>query len=62
LKGRDPENGELTHSISGEYFRVNKRTGDVTLVKELDREKTPTVDVIISLTGEFPIIQIHFHL
>ena len=52
LKGTDPENGELTYSISGEYFRVNKRTGDITLIKELDRENEASIDVIISLTGK----------
>lgn len=51
LKGSDPEGGELTYSISGEYFRVNKRTGDLTLIKALDREVEPKIDVIISLTG-----------
>lgn len=51
LKGADPENGELTYSISGEYFRVNKKTGDLTLIKPLDREQEPKIDVIISLTG-----------
>lgn len=51
LKGTDPENGELTYSISGEYFRVNKKTGDLTLIKALDREVEPSIDAIISLTG-----------
>jgi len=53
LKGTDPENGELTFSISGEYFRVNRKTGDITLIKALDREVEPKIDVIISLTGEY---------
>jgi hypothetical protein len=51
LKGTDPENGELTFSISGEYFRVNRKTGDITLIRALDREVEPKIDVIISLTG-----------
>ncbi|CAG7721237.1 unnamed protein product, partial [Allacma fusca] len=52
LKGTDPENGELTYSISGEYFRVNRKTGDLTLIKALDREVEPSIDVIISLTDD----------
>ncbi|CAL8104119.1 unnamed protein product [Orchesella dallaii] len=52
LKGSDPENGELTYSISGEYFRVNKKSGDLTLIKAMDREVEPKIDAIISLTDD----------
>lgn len=55
LKGMDPEGGELTYSISGEYLRVNKKSGDLTLIKALDREAEPKIDVIISLTGNMNI-------
>ena len=51
LRGTDPEGGSVYFSISGEYFSVNKHTGDVTLIKELDRELSNSVEVIISITG-----------
>lgn len=51
LRGTDPEGGSVYFSISGEYFSVSKYTGDVTLVKELDRELNNSVEVIISITG-----------
>jgi len=51
LRGTDPEGGSVYFSISGEYFSVNKYTGDVTLIKELDRELNNSVEVIISITG-----------
>lgn len=49
--GKDPENGKLHYSISGQYFSVDKMTGVVTLVKPLDREKEEILEVIISITG-----------
>ncbi|XP_041976287.1 cadherin-23 [Aricia agestis] len=52
LKGIDPENGQLTYSISGQYFTVDSLTGVVTLAKALDREEQATLEVIISLTDE----------
>lgn len=52
LRGTDAEEGSVYFSISGEYFTVNKYTGDVTLLKKLDREANSTVEVIISITGK----------
>ncbi|KAG7299357.1 hypothetical protein JYU34_016291 [Plutella xylostella] len=52
LKGIDPENGQLTYSISGQYFTVDPQTGVVTLAKPLDREKQATLEIIISITDE----------
>ncbi|KPI98094.1 Cadherin-23 [Papilio xuthus] len=52
LKGVDPENGQLTYSISGQYFSVDSLTGVVTLARSLDREEQATLEVIISITDE----------
>ncbi|GBP73902.1 Cadherin-23 [Eumeta japonica] len=52
LKGIDPENGQLRYSISGQYFSVDPLSGVVTLAKALDREKQPSLEVIISITDE----------
>lgn len=51
LRGTDPDEGSVYYSISGEYFSVNKYSGDVILTKELDREVIDTIEVIISITG-----------
>lgn len=51
LQGEDPEGSKLHYSISGEYFRVNRETGVVTLRKSLDREVQDLIEVIISITG-----------
>ena len=51
LRGTDPEGSSVYFSISGEYFSVNKFSGDVTLIRELDRELNNNVEVIISITG-----------
>lgn len=51
LRATDPEDRAVYFSISGEYFSVNKYSGDVTLTKKLDREVNDTVEVIISVTG-----------
>lgn len=53
LRGTDPEGGSVHFSISGEFFSVNKYSGDVTLIKELDREVNDSVEVIISITGSY---------
>ncbi|XP_045534163.1 cadherin-23 [Papilio machaon] len=52
LKGVDPENGQLTYSISGQYFSVDSLTGVVTLARNLDREEQASLEVIISITDE----------
>lgn len=49
----DPEGGKLSYSISGPVFSVNRNTGVVKLIKELDRETANVVEVIISLTGKY---------
>ncbi|XP_013134373.1 PREDICTED: cadherin-23 [Papilio polytes] len=52
LKGEDPEDGQLTYSISGQYFSVDSLTGVVTLARSLDREEQTALEVIISITDE----------
>ena len=51
IRASDPEGGEVTYSISGDTFSINKKTGVVTLVKTLDREQQDVLEVIISITG-----------
>ncbi|XP_070494012.1 cadherin-87A [Chironomus tepperi] len=52
LKGYDPEGKKLSYSISGPYFSVERSTGIVKLVKELDRETQNEVETIITITDE----------
>lgn len=51
--GADPDGGHIRYSISGPVFSVDRDTGVVRLRQELDREKQDTIEVIISITGEF---------
>nr|XP_015800231.2 cadherin-related family member 1 isoform X1 [Nothobranchius furzeri] len=55
LNGTDPEGHEVRYGLSfdpgsKEYFRVDPRSGNITLVEKLDREKQDSIDVIISIT------------
>jgi hypothetical protein len=50
--GADPEGRKISYSISGPYFSVERDTGIVKLVKELDREKVKELETIITITGE----------
>ena len=52
LRARDPENGTVEYSISGDHLSVHRTTGIVTLVRPLDREKEDVLRVIVSITGE----------
>ncbi|XP_065209802.1 cadherin-23 isoform X2 [Planococcus citri] len=54
LRGTDPDGGSVYYSISGEYFSVHKHSGDVILIKPLDRELVDTIEVIVSITDETP--------
>ena len=51
LRGYDPEGTDVSFSVSGDFLSVDSVTGEVTLVKPLDREQKATVDVIITVTG-----------
>ena len=50
LQGRDPEGSPLEFTISGDYFSVNRVTGDITLVKALDRETRDVINVVITIS------------
>jgi hypothetical protein len=49
--GVDPEGQKVTYSISGPYFSVERDSGIVKLIKELDREKLSELETIITITG-----------
>ena len=51
LRGEDPEGSRVAYSISGDHLSVVRNTGAVTLVKPLDHETMPMIEVIITLTG-----------
>ncbi|XP_035982282.1 cadherin-related family member 1 isoform X2 [Fundulus heteroclitus] len=55
LNGTDPEGQEVRFGLSfdqgsKEYFRVDPKSGNITLVEKLDREEQDSVDVNISIT------------
>ncbi|UYV84267.1 hypothetical protein LAZ67_X001708 [Cordylochernes scorpioides] len=52
LKGWDPEGSRLSYYISGGPLAVDKESGEVTLIRPLDREEEPVLDVIISVSDE----------
>ncbi|KAG5681556.1 hypothetical protein PVAND_010976 [Polypedilum vanderplanki] len=52
LKGIDPEGKKISYSISGPYFSVERETGIVKLIKELDRETQKEIETIITITDE----------
>ncbi|XP_070490349.1 cadherin-87A isoform X2 [Chironomus tepperi] len=50
LEGYDPEGGNVTFGLIGsENFQVDAVTGDVKLVKELDRETHETLSFLVSI-------------
>ncbi|XP_042364401.1 cadherin-related family member 1 [Plectropomus leopardus] len=55
LNGTDPEGDPVRYGLtfekgSKEYFRVDSRSGNVTLIQELDREKQDEISVVVSIT------------
>ncbi|KAK3854952.1 hypothetical protein Pcinc_038614 [Petrolisthes cinctipes] len=52
LKGHDPEGTDVSFTVSGDYLSVNRESGVVTLVHTLDRETTPYIEAIITVTDE----------
>ncbi|KAM6964164.1 cadherin-related family member 1a-like isoform 5-T5 [Tautogolabrus adspersus] len=55
LNGTDPEGDPVRYGLtfekgSQEYLRVEPKSGNVTLVKELDREKQDEISVLVSIT------------
>ncbi|KAM9809158.1 cadherin-related family member 1a isoform 2-T2 [Syngnathus typhle] len=63
LNGTDPEGQEVSYGLSfdpgsKEYFRVNPKTGNITLVQRLDREKQDSFDVMVSITdGKSKVVE-----
>lgn len=52
LKGRDPEGSKVFFYLSGDHFSVKRDTGVVTLIKALDREQEPLLDVVVTIVDE----------
>ncbi|XP_026172050.1 cadherin-related family member 1 [Mastacembelus armatus] len=55
LNGTDPEGDPVRYGLtfekgSKEYFRVDPKSGNVTLIQELDREKQDEISVLVSVT------------
>lgn len=50
-QGVDPEGRNISYSISGPYFSVERSSGIVKLIKELDREVLNELETIITITG-----------
>ncbi|XP_012709511.2 cadherin-related family member 1 isoform X2 [Fundulus heteroclitus] len=55
LNGTDPEGDPVRYGLtfekgSTEYFRVDPKSGNVTLLQELDREKQDEISVTVSIT------------
>ncbi|XP_075884272.1 cadherin-related family member 1a-like isoform X2 [Nelusetta ayraudi] len=55
LNGTDPEGDPVRYGLTfekgtAEYFRVDSKTGNVTLIQELDREKQSEISVLVSIT------------
>ncbi|XP_061120764.1 cadherin-related family member 1 isoform X2 [Syngnathus typhle] len=55
LNGSDPEGDPIRYGLtfqmgSTEYFRVDPKSGNVTLVLELDREEQDEISVLVSIT------------
>ena len=54
LRGRDPDGDRVKYYISNGALSVDKDTGIVTLIKPLDRETEPILDVIITIIDDKP--------
>lgn len=51
LSAIDPDGSTVSYTISGQHLTVDRSTGVVTLVKNLDRETADSLEVVISVTG-----------
>ena len=50
LDGYDPEGSNVTFgSIGSEHFNVDPVTGNITLIKPLDREEKETISFLVSI-------------
>ncbi|XP_072293016.1 cadherin-related family member 1a isoform X2 [Eucyclogobius newberryi] len=55
LNGTDPEGNEVSYGLSFDpgtkaYFKVNAKTGNITLIEPLDRERKDSIDVLVSIS------------
>lgn len=57
LSAIDPDSTNVSYTISGQHLNVDRSTGVVTLVKNLDREMLDSLEVVISVTGTIKIQQ-----
>ncbi|XP_071336625.1 cadherin-related family member 1a isoform X2 [Trachinotus anak] len=63
LNGTDPEGQEVRYGLSfdpgsKEYFSVDPKSGNITLVEKLDREKQDSIDVLVSITdGQSKVVE-----
>ncbi|KAM8859114.1 cadherin-related family member 1a isoform 1-T1 [Spinachia spinachia] len=63
LNGTDPEGQDVRYGLSfdpgsKEYFRIDSRSGNITLVEQLDREKQDSIDVLVSITdGQSKVVE-----
>uniref|UniRef100_A0A3Q0T1P2 Cadherin-related family member 1 n=1 Tax=Amphilophus citrinellus TaxID=61819 RepID=A0A3Q0T1P2_AMPCI len=63
LNGTDPEGQEVRYGLSfepgsKEYFRVDPKSGNITLVEKLDRENQDSIDVLVSITdGQSKVVE-----
>lgn len=51
LSAIDPDGSAVSYTISGQHLTVDRSSGVVTLVKNLDRETFDSLEVVISVTG-----------
>ncbi|XP_048477676.1 cadherin-87A isoform X1 [Plutella xylostella] len=55
LQGSDPEGGPIKYGLVGtDKFSVDPETGDVTLVKPLDKESEETIKFLVSIEDAVP--------
>lgn len=54
LSAVDPDGSAVSYTISGQHLSVDRSTGVVTLIKGLDRETLDSLEVVISVTGNYP--------
>ncbi|KAL6101913.1 cdhr1 [Pungitius sinensis] len=63
LNGTDPEGQDVRYGLSfdpgsKEYFRIDPKSGNITLVEQLDREKEDSIDVLVSITdGQSRVVE-----
>lgn len=56
LSAVDPDGSAVSYTISGQHLSVDRSTGVVTLIKGLDRETLDSLEVVISVTGNYTLL------